>query len=38
MSDSIYKRELKKWSRKSREQKFEFFSSVFQTSTGRPGA
>ena len=30
MSDSIYKRELKKWSRKSREQKFEFFSSVFQ--------
>ena len=30
MSDSIYKRELKRWSQKSREQKFQLFRSVFQ--------
>src|SRR5689334_11072692 len=31
MNESIYKRELKRWSRKSREQKFQLFHSVFQT-------
>jgi SAM-dependent methyltransferase len=30
MNVGIYKRELKRWSRKSREQKFQLFHSVFQ--------